>query len=175
MRSDDRERRKKCHVPEERTFMKHWELVDELYLQVRDLPHFCVLADSEFGRCGPWRDRLGKRGERYILDIPTNLKVQVVSSGRIDPEPITAADWVARQPPKAWLRIQTRVGSQGPMVFSACRTPVVTLRKNKTLHREILSSMPLPQPDPAGAPNNSTPTNQTPIDQSPTNQEFRNQ
>lgn len=135
---DDENRREDCRIPEGQRHLKRWEIADELLLQVSDLPHFCVLADAEFGRCGAWRDRLEHRGERYILDIPTNMKVQIIRDGNIASEACSAISWAKGKPTKAWLRVQTRVGSQGPMVFSTCRIPVATLRRDGTIRREIL-------------------------------------
>lgn len=136
--TDDKEKRKKCHIPEDRTYLKHWELADEVLRNVVGIPHACILADSEMGRCGEFRDGLAQRDEDYILDIPVNLLVQIVEKGKPLSEPIRAGKWVAERPKSAWLRVKTRDGSQGRMIFEVCRAEVVTVRKDKTLRRETL-------------------------------------
>lgn len=144
----DAERREKCRVPEERRYMTHWELADELLLNVSSIPHGCILADSELGRCGTWRDRLAARGEKYALDIPLNLKVRIAGVEGLAGELTKASEWVRSRPKSAWIRVQTRYGSQGPMMFAIYTIEVETIRKDKTIRQETLMALyPLENPD----------------------------
>ena len=135
---EDKARRKKARIPVDRVYLTHWELADELYWKVRDLPHACILADPELGRCGKWRDRLASRGEWYALNIPSNLDIRIVDRGVVIPAPHKVSEWVASRPRSDWLRVQTRMGSQGPMVFNVYATEVATLRNDDSLRRETL-------------------------------------
>jgi SRSO17 transposase len=144
---DDPEAREKCRVPEDRRYLNHWELADEVLLNVSKVPHACVLADSEMGRCGEWRDRLAERGEKYVLDIPSNLKVHILDHGGLDGKSVQVSAWVKSRPKSAWIRVQTRDGSTGPMTFAIYSIEVETVRKNKTRRRETLLGLyPLDNP-----------------------------
>lgn len=135
---DDNEKREKCHIPEDRNYLTHWELADEVLRNVDSLPHACILADPEMGRCGEFRDRLAQRNENYILGIPVNLNIQIVEKGKPLSPPIQAGKWLAERPKGAWIRIRTREGSQGDRIFEVCRAEVLTTREDKTTRRETL-------------------------------------
>jgi SRSO17 transposase len=138
---DDKEMREKCHIPEDRKYLTHWELADEVILQVDSIPHACILADSEMGRCGEFRDRFAQRNENYIFDIPVSLKIQIVEKGKPISEPIQVGEWLATRPKWAWLRVNTREGSQGERIFEVCQAEVLTTRKDGTARRETLLAL----------------------------------
>jgi SRSO17 transposase len=130
---------KKCHVPQERwKYLKHWELALEVLQNTSSIPHACVLADSELGRCGPFRDRLTESEENYLLDIPVSLNVRILTKGMPPSKPIKAGKWMKAQPKRAWIRVKTREGSLGDRIFEVCRAEVQTERDDKTFRTETL-------------------------------------
>ena len=138
---DDKQRRIECHIPEDQTYLKHWELADEVLKDVANVPHACILGDSEMGRCGEFRDRLAQRGEHYILDIPVSLKIRVVRKGRPTSKPIQAGKWMAHLPNRAWTRVKTREGSQGERIIEIYREEVLTERKDGTFRKETFLAL----------------------------------
>ena len=143
---DDKERRAECHVPEDRTHQKHWELALEVLSNISKIPHACILADSELGRCGEFRDSLAQRGEHYIVDIPVSLNIRVMAK-RTPLAPVNAKTWLKSRGKSEWIRVKTREGSQGDRIFEACRAEVLTERKDGTFRREtILAIRPVKTP-----------------------------
>lgn len=134
---DDKKRRTECYVPENRTYRKHWELALEVLSNISKIPHACILADSELGRCGEFRDSLAQQGEKYMVDIPVSLNIQVVVK-RTPSAPIKAKDWLKSRGKSEWIRVKTREGSQGDRIFETCRAEVLTERKDGTFRRETL-------------------------------------
>ena len=63
------------------TFQKPWVLGDEMLRRLGSrLPHRWIVADSEFGEIVALPlDRLAKRGERYMLEVPSNILVRKVA------------------------------------------------------------------------------------------------
>ena len=144
---DDEKRLEKARVPKDRKYLTHWELADEVYWKVRSLPHACILADPELGRCGEWRDRLASRGEYYALNVPCNLDIRIVDRGVVIPAPHTLSKWVADRPKSDWLRVKTRMGCQGPMIFAVYSQEIATLRDDGTVRREtLLAYFPVENP-----------------------------
>jgi len=145
---DDKKRREKCRIPEERVYLTHWELADEVLRNLEGIPHACILADSEMGRCGEFRDGLAQRDENYIVDIPMNLNIQVVEKGKRPSEPVQAGKWLAERPKGSWIRVKTREGSQGAKIFEVCRAEVLTTREDKTLRKgeTLLATRPVETP-----------------------------
>jgi SRSO17 transposase len=135
---EDKKRLTKCRVPETRTYLKHWELALEVFSNISKVPHACVLADAEFGRCGEFRDCLARQEEHYVLDIPVSLNIRVVEKNRPTSKPINARTWLKSRSKNAWIRVKTREGSRGSRIFEACRAEVLTERKDGTFRRETL-------------------------------------
>jgi SRSO17 transposase len=73
-------RRAKAKNPATVTFQKTWVLADEMLRQVGPrLLHKWIVADSEYGRSSLFRDRLAKRAERYMREVPSNISVRKVA------------------------------------------------------------------------------------------------
>lgn len=135
----DKERRAKCHVPPEIKYQSHLELADDLLRKYASkLPHQRILADSEFGRDGEWRDSLSSRKEKYLVDIPNNLEIRIVYGDSAIPAPKKVGEWVKAQPEKAWKKFSIGTKSQGLVIMEAIMQKVVTLRKDNSLRNEIL-------------------------------------
>jgi SRSO17 transposase len=141
--ASDRERRDKCHVPSDVEFKTNWQLADALLERVAPtVPHAWITADDEFGRPSEFRDRLADRGERYLLEVPSNTLVRRPS------------DWPGRKkkwhsvayrkrhrPHDKWERIKVRDGEKGPIeVFAFC-TRVETKRDGAPAREETLLVM----------------------------------
>lgn len=135
---DDRTRRTECRVPKDRKYLKHWELALEVLSNISAIPHACVLGDSEFGRCGPFRDELVRLKEHYLLDIPVTLNVRVLMKGHPPAAPIQAGAWLNTRSKKTWTRIKTREGSLGDRIFEVCSTEVLTEREDRSFRQETL-------------------------------------
>ena len=139
----DSDRRASVGVPEERVFRKGWELADELLLKAApDLPHAWIVGDDEFGRPSEFRDRLADRSERYLLDVPSTVRV------RKPPHwPGSAATWktvskrARKHAPNKWKRILLRDGEKGPIYVEAFATRVETSRPGGCPRLETLLVM----------------------------------
>ena len=126
-------RRAKAKVPASVTFKKAWVLGDEMLRQVGTrLPHKWVVGDSEYGRSKLFRDRLAKRGERYMLEVPSNTAVRKVAgkAGR-RPEWHTVSNFLKRRPISEWQRFTVRDGQKEPIEVIATAHRVQTRRGAK--------------------------------------------
>lgn len=130
--ADDAERREKCHVPAATVFQEKWRIGLDMVDRCRaeGLPHGWVAGDDEFGRCSELRAELRGRGERYVLDVPSNTLVRDLEArrpprkragrGRKREVPfVPVRAWAARQPASAWQTVAVRGGTQGPLVVEA--------------------------------------------------------
>src|SRR5262245_15878179 len=125
----DRKRRKRAGVPREARFRTRHELA----LQMLDergglLPHGWVAGDDEMGRSSWFRQQLRRRGERYLLAVPSNTLVQDLAAprpaycgrGRRPGLPFVRADrWAAALPETRWETVEVRDGEKGPLEVQA--------------------------------------------------------
>jgi SRSO17 transposase len=125
----DRKRRKKAGVPRGARFRTRHELA----LQMLDergglLPHGWVAGDDEMGRSSWFRQQLRRRGERYLLAVPSNTLVQDLTPpppaycgrGRRPGLPFVRADrWAAALPEERWQTVEVRDGEKGPLEVQA--------------------------------------------------------
>jgi SRSO17 transposase len=134
--ASDEGRREKAHVPEEVAFQEGWRIALALLDRCRDVPHAWVTADDEFGRVQDFRAGLRQRGERYVLDVPSDTSmrdleekppVQARRRGSPPKAPFeTVAEWAARQPAQRWRQVEARAGEKGPVLVWALTTRVQT-------------------------------------------------
>jgi SRSO17 transposase len=133
----DASRRAKCRVPKSVRFRTATQLAVELLRERRSrLPHGWVVADDEFGRPGGFRKQLRRMGERYVLDIPSNILVRDLQApapkrkhkrGRAPKTQfVTCATWKDGVGERGWERIHVRDGTKGPLVILAVRARVQT-------------------------------------------------
>jgi SRSO17 transposase len=126
----DAARREEAHVPEEVTFQEAWRIAAELLRRNAGLPHAWVIGDDEFGRASAFRQWLRRRGERYVLDVPSNTTIRDLERrrpprrragvGRKREVPFCRVDvWAARQPAARWSRFTVRDGEKGPLEVEA--------------------------------------------------------
>jgi SRSO17 transposase len=125
----DRPRRKQAGVPRNVRFRTRHELALEM-LEARGpwLPHAWIAGDDEMGRCSPFREELRRRGEHYLLAVPSNTLIRDLSAepppysgrGRYPKVPFQQAQrWCAALPEQAWQTIEVRDGEQGPLTVQA--------------------------------------------------------
>jgi SRSO17 transposase len=130
----DRQRCKAAGVPRGVRFRTRHELALEM-LDERGplLPHAWISGDDELGRCSRFRQELQKRGERYLLAVPSNTKVRDLTAtapappgtGRPRRVPFTRVDqWCTAQPAEAWQTLEVRAGEKGPITVQAVWTLV---------------------------------------------------
>lgn len=140
---DDPERRAATYVPEDITFKTGWQIADELLVSAEEgVPHAWVVGDDEFGRPSEFRDRLADRGQRYLLEVPSNTLVR-----RPDNWPGRRKKWRqvhCRKDALAanrWRTLRVRDGEKGPIEVRAFATRVETRRLGSTPREEILLVM----------------------------------
>jgi SRSO17 transposase len=129
--SKDSKRRAKVHIPPEIKFKKAWELADEMLQEnAGHLPHSWVVGDDEYGRCSQFRDRLADRGERYLLEVPSNTSVRKIQ-GPVGRPPTwhSATKYTQRTPVADWARFHVRDGLKGPIEVRAIAARVETRRR----------------------------------------------
>jgi hypothetical protein len=92
------------------------------------LPHGWVAGDDEMGRSSWFRQQLRRRGERYLLAVPSNTLVQDLTApppayrgrGRRPGLPFVRADrWAAALPETRWETVEVRDGEKGPLEVQA--------------------------------------------------------
>jgi SRSO17 transposase len=130
----DRRRRKKCGVPREIRFRtRHTLALEMLAEHGKTLPHGWIAGDDEMGRSSAFRRDLRTLNERYLLAVPSNTLVRDLEAeppeyagrGRRPEVPFVRADrWCEALPEDAWMTIEVRDGSRGPIVVQAVKTRV---------------------------------------------------
>jgi SRSO17 transposase len=130
----DRKRLREAGVPKAVRFRTRHELALEM-LDERGsvLPHSWVAGDDEMGRSSWFRQELRRRGERYLLAVPSNTLVRDLGAaapaysgrGRRPKVPWVRADrWCAALPESAWEEVEVRDGEKGPLVTQGVRALV---------------------------------------------------
>lgn len=132
--------RAKTHVPADIAFKENWRLADELLQRnAGHVPHEWIVGDDEFGRPSEFRDRLAERGEKYLLEVPSNTLVRRPSKW-----PGRARKWrrveerKQTRPAKGWTRFTLRNGERGPIEVLAFATRVETRRNGAPPRQEVL-------------------------------------
>jgi SRSO17 transposase len=156
----DAARRAKCHVPEEVAFREGWRIAAELIERsTPGLPHGWVTGDDEFGRPAHFRAWLRGRGERYVLDVPSDTVVrdlerrrprrQRAGRGARPQVPFRRVDaWAAEQPEGRWTRLTVRDGERGPLRIDALTVRVRTKLDRRNGPEERLVVMRTVQAEP---------------------------
>jgi SRSO17 transposase len=151
--ADDSARRARCRVPGDVEFREGWRIAAELIERCREgLPHAWVVGDDEFGRPAGFRARLRGRGERYVLDVPSDTVVRDLECppppgrrpghGRPRAVPFRRVDaWAAAQPEGRWTRLVVRGGERGPLRIDAMAVRVRTRLEHRIGPEERLVVM----------------------------------
>lgn len=137
--ADDAGRRVRCDVPEEVGFRTCQQIAEHLVLTASSMPHSWLGADDEFGRDSEFRRSLRFYGERYVLDVPSNIRVVPRESpgmrkGPADapPRPLSAKAWADAQDKRTWAQFVVRDGQKGPIRVRAAVVPVLTRHSHET-------------------------------------------
>jgi SRSO17 transposase len=134
--AQDKLRRKKAGVPQRVVFQESWRIALDLLGRGVGVPHGWITADDEFGRVQEFRSELRRRGERYLVDVPSDtsmrdleaeVPVQTRRRGSLPKSPFeTVAEWATRQPASRWRRVVTRPGEKGMLAVEALTARVQT-------------------------------------------------
>jgi SRSO17 transposase len=141
------ERRQRCGIPEETTFLTHQESALEMLkgvLQRGVVTFKWVLGDEEFGRDTQLLDQIADTGKWYFMQVPVNTRVWLErpetgipawkGRGRkstrkqlVEGEPPQRVDEVSLSP-EQYQRYTLHEGGKGPLVADVASIPVVTVR-----------------------------------------------
>lgn len=129
--------RKRCAragVPRGVGFRTRHELaLDMLDSRGALLPHGWIAGDDEMGRSSWFRKQLRTRGEKYLLDVPSNTLVRDLGEpsppysgrGRHPMPPFRRVDRLAAAlPESAWATVEVRDGEKGPVTVRTARRMV---------------------------------------------------
>ena len=126
-----RKRCSKAGVPRGVRFRTRHELaLDMLDSRGALLPHAWIAGDDEMGRSSWFRKELRTRGEKYLLDVPSNTLVRDLGEsappysgrGRRPEPPFRRVDRLAAAlPESAWETVQVRDGEKGPVTVRVAR------------------------------------------------------
>ena len=121
----DRQRCRDAGVPDDVKFQtRHTQALAMLDESGSLLPHGWIAGDDEMGRCGPFREALRDRNERYLLAIPSNTLFrdteitppEYSGHGRHPKVPWQRVDrFCALLPESDWTTITVRDGEKGPL------------------------------------------------------------
>ncbi|MEU6576564.1 IS701 family transposase [Streptomyces sp. NPDC046805] len=108
--TDDRDRCRAAHIPDERTFATKPDLAKAMVLRAiaSPLPIAWVTADSAYGQEWRLRRMLEETGLGYVLAVPKSQ--QVPHFGRID-------HLFSQAPNEAWERRSCGDGAKGPRIY----------------------------------------------------------
>ena len=145
----DKQRREKAGVPKQVRYRTRHQLCFEMLDQHgHALPHSWIAGDDELGRPYSFRRGLHRRGERYLLAIPSNTTIRDLDAdepaysghGRPPKRPWQRVDgWVTSLPKHAWTTIDVRDGSKGPLVIEIVKRRVVGRNhRRQEGHEEVL-------------------------------------
>jgi SRSO17 transposase len=140
----------RVHVPPDVGFRTKIQIANDLLRLVEPrLPHAWVLGDDEFGRPAHFRRALRRRGERYILDVPSNTVIRDLEaplperrSGQRGRSPQTpfqdVASWAKARPSGSWTRVGVGDGEKGPIEVEITAARVRAHATHKSGPRELL-------------------------------------
>ena len=137
----DRKRMNEAGVPKGVRFATRHELaLCLLDVHGGSLPHRWVAGDDEMGRSSWFRQQLRRRGERYLLAVPSNTLVRDLvpedppysGQGRRKRTPFVRADeWRAALAEDDWETIDVRDGEKGPLLTQVAWTLVQAKAEGK--------------------------------------------
>jgi len=127
-----KDKKKQARIPAKNKFLTRWELADELLQKWGSkLPHAWVTGDEDYGVPNAFRDRLDKRGERYLLEVKINTRLwRSDINGQVRGE-LTKVEQVAKSSKLVWKRFHVRDGEKEPLEVEATRIWVVTPREKE--------------------------------------------
>jgi SRSO17 transposase len=147
----DRERRKKTHVPEEITFKTKPEIAAEMIGRTREAGQVTfswIIGDDLYGVNGNLLDALEDMNQRYLMEVHSKITVwteepgnrcsiylgekQRKRSGTWRHPAIRSVKELAKEVPlEDWEAMQLREGTKGPLVYEYARVRVWAIRHGK--------------------------------------------
>jgi SRSO17 transposase len=133
--ADDSQRCRKARVPAEQPFATKVEIARTL-LERCQVSFDWITADDLYGRNGEWLNALEARGQRYVVEVPSNTRVWIDDpthwlgikatprrpTKRMERAAVRNARQIAQSlPPEAWRALKLREGASGPLVFMVAR------------------------------------------------------
>lgn len=132
--TQDKKRLAKAGVPKGTKYRTRHQLALEMLAERGgQLPHAWITGDDEMGRPAWFRRSLRELDERYLLAVPSNTLIRDLAVeppagtgfGRPPQRPWQrVADWTQAQPDSAWITVDVRDGSKGPLVVELLTTRV---------------------------------------------------
>lgn len=137
--TSNKKRMKKAGIPKDKQRYKsrHETFLEMLQLHGPKLPHQWIAGDDELGRPIEFRRKLHRMGENYMLAVPSNTKVNVLSSGTEEQSvpsvrsSVQISKWAASQADDQWHRIDVRDTEKGPLIVELVTCDVETGRRSK--------------------------------------------
>jgi SRSO17 transposase len=149
--AQDRQRRKKCHVPREVKFQtRHALCLEMLDESGHLLPHGWIAGDDEMGRSSGFRRELRERNERYLLAVPSNtlIRERTAELSEADVSGLTGRPrkasfqrgdkYRAALPESAWMFVDVRDGEKGPLTVEVAVCPVQAKEERRVGPEELL-------------------------------------
>ena len=137
--TNNKKRMKKAGIPKnkQRYKTRHETFLEMLKLHGPELPHEWIAGDDELGRPIEFRRKLHRMGEKYMLAVPSNTKINVLSSDTEEQSvpsvrsSVPISKWTATQEKDKWHRIDVRDTEKGPLIVELVTCEVETGRRSK--------------------------------------------
>ena len=137
--TNSKKRLTKAGVPKnkQRYKTRHETFIEMLKLHGPELPHEWIAGDDELGRPIEFRRKLHRMGEKYMLAVPNNTKINILSSDTEEQSVPTVrssvqiSKWSASQEEDKWQRIDVRDTEKGPLIVELVTCEVETGRRSK--------------------------------------------
>jgi SRSO17 transposase len=150
--ANDRQLRRKTHVPEEVTFQTKPQIAAEMIRRTAGAGHVhlsWIVGDALYGDSGKLLDALEATGQRYVLEVKANTLVwtedpagrtsiykgpkrRAREGGWRQPGVRAVREIAAEVPEEAWQPIQLREGAKGPLVYEYTRLRGWAVRRGRT-------------------------------------------
>jgi SRSO17 transposase len=142
-------RRQRAHIPEDVTFQTKPQIAAQLIRDVAVLGCVAldwIVADSEYGRAGHFREELELLEQKYVLEVPKTWVFWTADPAASIPEysgqgrkpsvprrdaARTVLEIANELPASAWKALQVREGAVGPLVFEFAAIRVWGIRHRK--------------------------------------------
>jgi len=150
--AQDRQRRRKTHVPEEVTFQTKPEIAAEMIrrtLGAGQVSFSWIVGDELYGDSGKLLDALEQMHQRYVLEVKCNTTVwtenpagrksiykgpkrRAREGGWRQPAVRSLQEIGGELPAEAWQPIKLREGTKGPLIYEYARLRAWAVRHGKS-------------------------------------------
>ena len=137
--TNNKKRMKKAGIPKnkQRYKTRHETFLEMLKLHGPELTHEWIAGDDELGRPIEFRRKLHRMGEKYMLAVPCNTKINVLTSDTEEQSvpsvrsSVQISKWAEMQEKDKWLSIDVRDTEKGPLIVELVTCEVETGRRSK--------------------------------------------